>query len=112
MCRALSVSVWLSFIATFLPVPIQAADKLGFSGPGSLSCAQFAEAYRSSPEQMENFFFAWAQGFIAAFSTLMRTAIGQRWDIGETASSRLNQSTRRADEATPSPIELLPSIGN
>ena len=42
------------------------------AGPGMVSCAEFAEAYRRNPDSTETQFFAWAQGYMSATNEPMR----------------------------------------
>ncbi|SEG29281.1 hypothetical protein SAMN04488115_104168 [Bosea lathyri] len=42
------------------------------AGPGMVSCAEFAEAYRRNPGPTEIQFFAWAQGYMSATNEPMR----------------------------------------
>ena len=34
-------------------------------GPGSVTCGKFAADYRQNPDQVDNLFFTWAQGFMS-----------------------------------------------
>ncbi len=45
-----------------------AAEKAGWIGPGTMTCAQVAQAYRDHPED-ENLFFSWAEGFMSGLNT-------------------------------------------
>ena len=37
-------------------------------GPGSVTCGKFAADYRQNPDQVDNLFFTWAQGFMSGFN--------------------------------------------
>jgi hypothetical protein len=37
-------------------------------GPGSVTCSKFAADYRQNPDQVDNLFFTWAQGFMSGFN--------------------------------------------
>ena len=37
-------------------------------GPGSVTCGKFAADYRQNPDQVDNLFFSWAQGFMSGFN--------------------------------------------
>ena len=42
-------------------------------GPGSVSCGKFAADYRQNPDQVDNLFFTWAQGFMSGFNVTETT---------------------------------------
>ncbi|MGA8972905.1 MAG: hypothetical protein WB496_06925 [Pseudolabrys sp.] len=37
-------------------------------GPGSVTCSKFEADYRQNPDQVDNLFFTWAQGFMSGFN--------------------------------------------
>ena len=39
-------------------------------GAGAGSCAEYAEAYRGNPHEVDNFFLSWAQGYMSAANSL------------------------------------------
>jgi hypothetical protein len=41
-----------------------------WSGPGGVSCAEYAKAVRNDSLHMRSFFFSWAQGFMSGVNTL------------------------------------------
>ncbi len=45
------------------------AEKAGWIGPGTVSCAEFGRAYRDDPKNTENLFFSWALGFMSGLNT-------------------------------------------
>jgi hypothetical protein len=51
------------------PVLSLAAEKAGWIGPGTVSCAEFGKAYHENPKAAENLFFSWALGFMSGLNT-------------------------------------------
>lgn len=45
-----------------------AAEKAGWSGSGTIGCAEVTDAIQQHPED-ENLFFSWAQGFMSGLNT-------------------------------------------
>jgi hypothetical protein len=58
----------LAIALTLLPIQSAAAEKAGWSGAGTMSCADVAAALQQHPED-ENLFFSWAQGFMSGLNT-------------------------------------------
>jgi hypothetical protein len=58
----------LAITLTLLPIQSAAAEKAGWSGAGTMSCADVAGALQQHPED-ENLFFSWAQGFMSGLNT-------------------------------------------
>ena len=62
----------LAIALTLLPIQTAAAqktgEKAGWSGAGTMSCADVAAALQQHPED-ENLFFSWAQGFMSGLNT-------------------------------------------
>jgi hypothetical protein len=58
----------LAIALTLLPIHSAAAEKAGWSGAGTMSCADVAAALQQHPED-ENLFFSWAQGFMSGLNT-------------------------------------------
>jgi hypothetical protein len=44
-------------------------EKAGWIGPGTVSCAEFRQAYNNDPKNAENLFFSWALGFMSGLNT-------------------------------------------
>lgn len=44
------------------------ADVKAGMGPGFTTCAQFSETYRQAPKIGEEYYFAWAQGFMSGWN--------------------------------------------
>jgi hypothetical protein len=42
---------------------------LTWTGPGAVSCTEYAKAVRSAGENMRLFYFSWAQGFMSGLNT-------------------------------------------
>jgi hypothetical protein len=61
----------LAIVAVFLMLvivgPAGAGDGFEIMGLGSQTCATFAKAYQNAaiPEEMENVYFTWAQGYLS-----------------------------------------------
>jgi len=51
-----------------IPAQALAAEKAAWIGPGTIYCAEFAEAYRQNPKD-ETLFFSWALGFMSGLNT-------------------------------------------
>jgi hypothetical protein len=62
------VSVLLMLLASG---QVNAQQSLIFTGAGTRTCGQFAEAYRASPEVNELFYFSWAQGFMSGRNSVL-----------------------------------------
>ena len=71
-------------IALFTSGSSHAQEETGtISGAGWVSCAEFAESYRASPKSTEDYFYAWAQGYISgvnAASLVRKNVRGWRLD--------------------------------
>ncbi len=59
-----------AFVLVLICFSVQsfAAEKAIWIGPGTMTCAQVAQAYRDHPED-ENLFFSWAEGFMSGLNT-------------------------------------------
>ncbi len=59
-----------AFVLVLICFSVQsfAAEKAVWIGPGTMTCAQVAQAYRDHPED-ENLFFSWAEGFMSGLNT-------------------------------------------
>jgi len=60
----------LALTLSLLSVSAQsiAAEKAGWSGSGTLACAEVTDAIQQHPED-ENLLFSWAQGFMSGLNT-------------------------------------------
>ena len=58
----------LAIALTLLPIQSVAAEKAGWSGAGTMPCADVTTALQQHPED-ENLFFSWAQGFMSGLNT-------------------------------------------
>lgn len=52
-----------------VPALTSGAEKAGWIGPGTVSCAEFSRACRDDPKNAENLFFSWALGFMSGLNT-------------------------------------------
>jgi hypothetical protein len=64
--KTLALVLMLSVVS--LSAQAIAAEKAGWSGAGTMACAEVAGAIRQHPED-ENLFFSWAQGFMSGLNT-------------------------------------------
>lgn len=62
-------SLALLIALTAFPALTMGAEKAGWIGPGTMSCADFGSAYRDDPKNAENLFFSWALGFMSGLNT-------------------------------------------
>lgn len=50
------------------PACSQQAKNFAFTGAGALSCAQFGQFYKASPDYNEMLYFTWAQGMMSGLN--------------------------------------------
>ena len=43
-------------------------EKATIAGAGMVPCAEFAQAYQQKPQSTEDYFFAWAQGYMTGLN--------------------------------------------
>jgi hypothetical protein len=78
----MKVAGWtLTLACGLLLQPIGSMADFSVLGPGTVSCAKFAEAYRNSPTNVENLFFAWAEGMMSGVNTAALEALGKYRDL-------------------------------
>jgi hypothetical protein len=58
----------LMFLPAVSFAAVQAGEKAGWSGAGTMSCGEVTAALQQHPED-ENLFFSWAQGFMSGLNT-------------------------------------------
>ena len=51
------------------------------AGVGAATCATFSAAYRVNLVRTEEAYFAWGQGYMSAFNTMLSGAGNQMWDL-------------------------------
>jgi len=61
----------LIIVVLLFPMVGEAADGSAVMGAGSRTCAEFAKDYQQTPTYSEQFYFAWAQGFMSAHNFFM-----------------------------------------
>ena len=88
MCRLVS---W--FLVIVLTSSAAAAKEQAWSGPGSSSCSEYANAVRASGD-LHDFFFSWAQGFMSGLNTSL-LPIGAQTDL---AGSTTDAQQRYIDD--------------
>jgi hypothetical protein len=66
-CITKSLALLLALIS--FPRLSTGAEKAGWIGPGTVSCADFGRACRDDPKNAENLFFSWALGFMSGLNT-------------------------------------------
>ena len=59
----------LLIVLICFPALSTGAEKAGWIGPGTVSCADFGQACRDDPKNAENLFFSWALGFMSGLNT-------------------------------------------
>jgi hypothetical protein len=58
----------LAIIFLIAQLDIAQAVEMGTMGPGSSTCAEFADKMRNNPEIVEPYFFTWAQGYMSGLN--------------------------------------------
>ena len=64
--KTLALALTLSLLS--LSAQSVAAEKAGWSGSGTIACAEVTDAIQQHPED-ENLLFSWAQGFMSGLNT-------------------------------------------
>ena len=58
----------IAFVLGLLSQTTNSIADPAIMGPGSVTCGKFAADYRQNPDQVDNLFFTWAQGFMSGFN--------------------------------------------
>ncbi len=74
----------VTVVAAFLFLGCNSAISrdLALSGAGGKTCAVFAKDYKDSPVIIEDYYFAWAQGFMTGFNTAQLAAKQRTRNLG------------------------------
>lgn len=68
----------------------QEEEKGTIAGAGWVSCAEFAQSYQRAPETTEDYFYAWAQGYMSG----LNRASGERKNLRGWTIARQKQHIR------------------
>jgi hypothetical protein len=73
----------VTIVAVLLLIPNvgQAQNWTQLAGAGMMTCSNFAEAYRQSPDVAEMFYFSWAQGFMSGMNSVYLSRLGAGYDL-------------------------------
>jgi hypothetical protein len=66
--RSMKSICGIAFVLGLLSQTTNSMADYAIMGPGSVSCGKFAADYRQNPDQVDNLFFTWAQGFMSGFN--------------------------------------------
>lgn len=55
----------LAFVVIATGSAVSQEEKASSAGAGWVSCAEFGQSYQQSPKSTEDYFFAWAQGYMS-----------------------------------------------
>lgn len=58
--------LWIAAIVAIAATSCFAEEEVGtVAGAGWVSCGEFAQRYKQAPQETEDYFFAWAQGYLS-----------------------------------------------
>lgn len=85
--------------ATFLcvsemPACSQQAKNFAGTGAGALSCAQFGQFYKESPDYVETLYFTWAQGMMSGLNYALAARIMPMSNLASWDNARQTQHIR------------------
>ena len=78
---------------------IACAQTAVMKGAGSGSCALYAEAHRSAPDETDNFFVSWALGYMSGINSLNKDVF---FDLNSMTLDEMKRSLRQYCDAHPS----------
>jgi hypothetical protein len=85
-------------------------------GARAASCAEYAKAYKMSPDQTEDYFLSWAMGYISGINFVTGNMSEVSWDLAAKTDNEMKRFLRQycndhplADYAT-GVLELMRSL--
>ena len=65
------------------------------AGVGSASCAKYAEDYRTHPDQTDEAFVSWTQGYVSGINTIHETQTGYFFDLNAKTPDEMKSFLRQ-----------------